>query len=154
MVEAGRRSTTPAATPGERTGTEEGPRSPPAARGQRFPRQSRIRHGKEIRELLRRGKRSRTSHLDVFLAPSPVSRSRLGLVVPKHRHSIVQRNRLKRRLREIGRVEVLPRLLEAAAGTDVLVRARREAYDATFHALRGELVEVAERICSAGSFSR
>ncbi len=88
--------------------------------------------------------------MDVFVASSPVSRSRLGLIVPKHRHSIVERNRLKRRMREAGRTEVLPRLLKAGVALDVLVRARREAYGADFGSLSEELVEITEELCSRG----
>lgn len=62
--------------------------------------------------------------------------------MPRHGHDIVERNTLKRRLREIGRSEVLPRLREADAGLDVLIRARPDAYRAGFDALRRELVEL------------
>ncbi len=75
------------------------------------------------------------------------------MVVPRHRHDVVERNRLKRRLREIVRQEVLPRLDGAGLAVDVLVRARREAYGAAFAALKGELVDWAERRCSRGSSS-
>jgi ribonuclease P protein component len=86
----------------------------------------------------------------VFVSPSPVSLPRLGLVIPKHKRSGVERNRLKRRLREIGRTELLPRLRAAARPADLLVRARAEAYGASFEALRGELVQVVEEVCSGG----
>ena len=116
--------------------------------GHRLPRGSRIHEGREIRELMRRGKRKRTSHLDVFFAASPASVSRFGLVVPKHGNRIVDRNRLKRRLREIGRIEVLPRLGSAKVDLDVLVRARREAYQADFADLRSEMIRwVESRTC-------
>jgi ribonuclease P protein component len=72
----------------------------------------------------------------------------LGLVVPRHRHGIVDRNRLKRRLREIGRSEVLPRLNRERASVDVLIRARREAYDARFGELKRQIAQVTESICS------
>jgi ribonuclease P protein component len=65
--------------------------------------------------------------------------------VPLHRHGTVQRNRLKRRLREIARLELLPRLDELTEPMDLLVRARREAYDADFDTLRDELVKWLER---------
>ena len=110
----------------------------------KLPRTARINTGKEIRELMKRGKRERTDHADVFFAASPESFPRLGLVVPKHRHTIVERNRVKRRLREIGRVEVLPRLRAAGCPVDVLIRARPEAYQATFGTLRAELIRWAE----------
>lgn len=94
--------------------------------------------------MFRRGNREKTSHLDVFHTASPVSHVRIGLVVPKHGHTIVERNRLKRRLREIGRTEVLPRLRSAEASVDVLVRARKEAYEASYQELRDELLEWTE----------
>lgn len=129
------------------------PPEPGVPAGFGLPSSSRIRRGKEIRTLLRRGKRGRTSHLDVFFAPSPVSSCRWGLVVPKHGRRVVDRNRLKRRLREIGRTEVLPRLRESGRELDVLVRARREAYGASFPVLKHELVEVTEALCSGPSSS-
>lgn len=114
----------------------------------RLPRSRRIRRGPEIREIFRRGKRGKTSHLDFFVSASPASRPRLGVVVPKHRRSIAERNRLRRRLREIGRVEVLPRLRASGRSLDLLVRARAEAYDASFQVLRSELVDFTEGLCS------
>ena len=100
---------------------------------------------------MRRGKRKRTSHLDVFFDASPASHSRFGLVIPKHRHRIVDRNLLKRRIREVGRVEILPRLRGEGLEIDVLVRARREAYTASFQEIREELLQVTEGICSSAS---
>jgi len=71
------------------------------------------------------------------------------MIVPKHGHDIVDRNRLKRRLREVGRTEVLPRLREAGVEMDVLVRARAEAYGVGFGRLREELLSVTEALCSS-----
>jgi ribonuclease P protein component len=68
--------------------------------------------------------------------------------VPRHRHTIVERNLVKRRLREVLRLEVLPRLAAAGVLSDVLVRARREAYGATYAVLRDELVGWTESRCS------
>jgi ribonuclease P protein component len=121
------------------------------SRDEAFPREARIRLGSEIRGLLERGKRKRTKHLDVFFAASPVSRSRLGLIVAKHGHQIVERNLVKRRLREIGRRTLLPRLDAMEAGADVLVRVRRRAYDAEFAELERELLEAVEGLCSLSS---
>src|SRR5690606_15366541 len=69
-------------------------------RGQRLPRARRITRGDEIRALFRRGKRSRTAHLDVFHSASPVSYPRVGVVVPRYKRRVVERNLVKRRLRE------------------------------------------------------
>ena len=125
----------------------DGPRGPVV--GQRLPRASRVRRSPDIRELLRRGKRERTTHLDVFFAASPAARPRLGVLVPKHRHEVVERNCLKRRLRELGRTRVLPALRSAGRNMDVMVRARAKAYDASFAELREELDLMTEGLCSA-----
>jgi ribonuclease P protein component len=113
-----------------------------------LPPASRITRTRDIRALLRRGKRKKTSHLDVFFLSSGGSLPRLGIVVPKHRHRVVDRNKVKRRLREIGRREFLPRMRDAGQFGDVLVRARREAYGASYQQLRRELIETAEELCS------
>lgn len=117
-----------------------------------FPRAARITVSGEIRALFRRGKRKRTRHLDVFISTSPVAHSRVGLVVPKHRRTIVERNRLKRRLREAARLELLPRLeAGGSAAYDVLFRARPEAYEASYEQLRQEVVQMAEELCYRSS---
>ena len=126
---------------------------PAPARKHRLPRARRITRGRELRSLFQRGKRSRTAHLDVFDSPSPVAHPRAGIVVPRHKHSAVERNRLKRRLREILRQSVLPRLDAAGLPLDVVVRARREAYDAGFAELQRQLTEWADKRCSRGSSS-
>ena len=109
-----------------------------------FPTESRIHRGAEIREILARGKRKRTRLMDVFFAASPVSRSRFGLIVPKHGHRIVDRNRVRRRLREIARRELLPAMRERGVEIDVLVRVHRKAYAASFVELSRDLVSVME----------
>jgi RNase P protein component len=55
---------------------------------------------------------------------------------------------VKRRLREVLRLEVLPRLDTAGIAADVLVRARRDAYGVPYGELRDELVRWTERRCS------
>jgi ribonuclease P protein component len=84
----------------------------------------------------------------VFVGVSPVAFPRLGVVVPKHRHKIVERNQVKRRLRDIGRTELLPALRNAGLTQDVLLRARPEAYGAAYAELRDELGAWVEGVCS------
>ena len=76
-----------------------------------------------------------TPNLDVRFAVSAQSTPRVGLIVPRHKHSAVDRNRLRRRLREIIRVELLP----AVGRGDALIRAKSEAYEISFAALRAEI---------------
>jgi ribonuclease P protein component len=58
--------------------------------------------------------------------------------VPRHGNSAVDRNKLKRRLREIVRTE----LLSDPMAVDIVIRARHEAYAAPFEALVTELKNV------------
>ena len=122
----------------------------PAGEGAEFrlPRQARITGSDEIRALFRRGKRSKTRHLDAFVSPSPAAFPRLGVVVPRHKQRIVARNLLKRRLRELGRSVLLPGLRNRAVALDVLLRARPEAYTASFAELRDEALALTEELCS------
>jgi ribonuclease P protein component len=67
---------------------------------------------------------------------NPAGQPRLGLIVPKFQASAVARNRLRRRLREIWRRDLQAR----QPGWDLLIRARREAYEARFDVLRAQLL--------------
>jgi ribonuclease P protein component len=115
-----------------------------------FPRAARITTTAEIRALFRRGKRRKTRHLDVFVSTSPVAHARLGIVVPKHKHGSVERNRVKRRLREAGRRILLPALRDAGLAVDVMLRARPEAYGAPYAQLAEQLTGLVEELCSRG----
>jgi ribonuclease P protein component len=68
--------------------------------------------------------------------------ARLGLIVPRHQSSAVARNRLRRRLREILRREVLRNL----PAIDLVIRAKRTAYTASFADLRAELTAAVETL--------
>lgn len=57
--------------------------------------------------------------------------------MPRYGHSAVERNRLKRRLREIIRVRVLGTL----SPLDAVVKAQRNAYLAPFDVLVAELTK-------------
>lgn len=83
--------------------------------------------------------------LEIRTVASPFSHPRAGLIVPKYSRTSVARNRLKRRLREITRTELLPYL----PAVDLVVRARREAYDASFAELHDQLVNSRERLLGA-----
>jgi ribonuclease P protein component len=65
-----------------------------------------------------------------------VGHPRMGLIVPKFQSSGVARNRLRRRLREIWRRDIQPH----QPALDLVIRARREAYQAGFVQLREQLL--------------
>lgn len=64
---------------------------------------------------------------------------RVAIVVPKFGFTAIRRNRLKRRLRELARLHILPE----SVAKDILLRARRDAYAATFDALRTDILTIA-----------
>jgi ribonuclease P protein component len=106
----------------------------------------------------RSGTRIRVEYLDVRAMRSALPHARVGLVVPKYGHSSVDRNRLKRRLRELVRTRLLPSLrpeaqVDAASVTatalapvDVVVRALPTAYTAPFSALAAEVGRACEGV--------
>ena len=63
--------------------------------------------------------------------------------MPKHKHSSVERNLLKRRLRELARTLLLPDL---PPSVDLVVRTFPESYDAPFAVLEREVRRVRERL--------
>jgi ribonuclease P protein component len=80
--------------------------------------------------------------LDVRRLDSARGHVRVAVVVPKYGFTAVRRNHLKRRLRELARVQLLPR----PSSCDVLLRARREAYEAGFDALGADISDLASRL--------
>ncbi len=86
----------------------------------------------------------RTASLDVRTIASLHALARVGVVVPRYGHSAVDRNRLKRRLRELIRVELLP----VITAIDVVLRTAPRAYDRTFEVLRAEVRKLAHQIGS------
>jgi ribonuclease P protein component len=102
----------------------------------------RITRGSELTACWDAGRRRRTPHLDLVWRHNASGHARLGIIVPRHQHSAVGRNRLRRRLREILRREVLVTL----PAIDLVIRAKRSAYTASFAGLRAELTGVVETL--------
>jgi ribonuclease P protein component len=93
------------------------------------------------------GRRLRTEHLEVRANDSLLSHARAAVVVGKHRHSIVERNRLRRRLRELVRSRLLPII----GGIDLVVRSLPSAYDASFDMLLMEIENVGKLLMETDS---
>jgi ribonuclease P protein component len=72
-----------------------------------------------------------TERLDARASASLLLHPRVGVVVPKYKRDIVDRNRIRRRLRELARTSMLP----VIGRLDVLIRAKPEAYSASFEQL-------------------
>lgn len=65
--------------------------------------------------------------------------------MPKRGRTTVDRNRVKRRIREIVRLY----LVRMAHSVDVVIRVQEQAYDASFEELRAELIRVTQQLAGA-----
>jgi len=79
-----------------------------------------------------------TERLEARASASLFLHPRVGIVVPKHRHNVVDRNRVKRRLRELVRLTLLREL----GRVDLLIRAKPEAYQSTFKELTADVAAI------------
>jgi ribonuclease P protein component len=80
-----------------------------------------------------------TECLEARMSASLLLHPRVGVVVPKYGRNIVERNRTKRRLRELARLRLLP----VMGPTDLLLRAKPEAYRSTFDQLAVQVDAIA-----------
>ena len=121
------------------------PRAPSAVEApepltrQRYPRALRLSRGTELTSCWETGRRRRTPLLELAWRHNSLGHARIGLIVPRFGGSAVARNRVRRRLREIARRDVLHQL----PPIDLVIRANRSAYAASFAALRAELTAAA-----------
>lgn len=105
-----------------------------------LPRDRRIRTRKEIGALLG-AERVRGSVMELFHRPAAGETSRATCITPKHGHTSVDRNRLRRRVKAL----MAELLLARGDARDWLVRTRPAAYERSFHELRDELAGLADR---------
>jgi ribonuclease P protein component len=88
--------------------------------------------------LLRSGRRIKAKLIEARQLESDSGFVRVAIVVPKWGFTAVRRNKLKRRLRELSRAL----LFAKSSSRDVVLRARREAYDASFDDLRADVTSL------------
>lgn len=112
-----------------------------------MPSPERLTRTADLLMVRREGKRVRTSLLEVRVLASLLRQHRVGLVVPRHRHTAVDRNRLKRRLRELVRQDWPPSL---DAPADIVLYALPAAYRAGFDALRHDVQQLGARMAKPG----
>jgi ribonuclease P protein component len=79
--------------------------------------------------------------VEVRVLASLLLAPRAGVIVPKHGHTAVARNVVKRRLREILRTEVLAQ----APAVDLVLRALPPAYSASYDVLKAECLDACRR---------
>ncbi|MBQ9537151.1 MAG: ribonuclease P protein component [Desulfovibrionaceae bacterium] len=103
---------------------------------QSYPAHLRLRKKAEYQVVYTHGRRYSTAHFVVYILPKAQTRPRTGLAVSKKVGCAVQRNRVKRLLREFFRLHA--ELLPQAA--DIAVVAKKQAcYIANLHQVEVEL---------------
>ncbi|HUR00646.1 MAG TPA: ribonuclease P protein component [Gemmatimonadaceae bacterium] len=111
-----------------------------------FPRRQRLTREADLESVRRTGKRMQTEHLEARAIASLLRYPRVGVVVPKYKRDIVERNRVRRRLRELTRIRLLPVL----GNVDLLIRAKPSAYGSSFPQLANEVDQIAGMLESPG----
>jgi len=104
-------------------------------------RRFRLRKNADFQRVRREGKSYAHPLVVLVVAPNNVQRVRVGVAAGRSVGHAVQRNRAKRRLREIMR----PLLPHLPAGYDLLLIARRPAAQAEFAALRQAVLLLLQR---------
>ena len=88
-----------------------------------LPRSARLPRSADFQRVMRRGSRVVTAHFVVFCGGARTERSRLGITVSKKVGNAVQRNRVKRLIREVYRA----RAQGFSRKTDIVVLAKKQA---------------------------
>ena len=106
---------------------------------QRFPKNRRLLKHADFERVYKRGKRHFASHMTVFYlrreSEPGVGNLRIGFTVGKALGGAVQRNRMKRRLREAVRLNGL----NADVAADVVINPKRSLLSAEFRAVQAEI---------------
>ena len=100
----------------------------------RFTKAARLRHRQEFLRAQAQGKRFHTRHFGVTLAPMAEGHPRLGLVATRRMGKAVQRNRVRRLLREFFR-----RHQTGLPAFDLVIMAKKGASALGYHQVEEEL---------------
>ena len=98
---------------------------------QGFPKRARLLRNAEFRKVYDQGRRRSLDFLVAFALENERSYSRIGLTVPRAVGCAVERNRVKRRLRE----SIRKRLAELGPGWDIVLNVRQTAKAVDFAVL-------------------
>jgi ribonuclease P protein component len=112
-------------------------------RGKRFPRSVRLLRHPDFERVYERGKRHFSTHMTVFyLQREPSAGVRIGFTVSRVLGGAVQRNRMKRRLREAVRLSLPPVPLPM----DIVINPKKALLAAEFSRLQEEVARAFEVI--------
>ncbi len=110
-----------------------------------FPRASRLLRHADFQRVYQQGRRHFAAHMTVFYLGRTQGGARVGLTVGRVLGGAVERNRIRRRLREAVRAS----LGQLDAAVDVVINPRRSALTADFAELRGEVAQAFKKASGA-----
>ena len=103
-------------------------------------RQQRLTDTKQFSAVRREGKSRSDSLLVLIARPNGLETTRFGFSVGKRTGKAVERNKIKRRLREAAR------LTKVHGGWDLLLIARRDTHSANFRQLRQSTISLLRKV--------
>ncbi len=105
---------------------------------QAFPKSFRLLHRSEFRRVYEEGQRRSTTLCAIFSRPNGLRETRLGITAPARLGNAVLRNRVKRRLREVFRLNrsTIP------GGWDMVINPRAEVAKIPFESLVREILRL------------
>ena len=112
----------------------------------RISRETRLRKHADFERVYRGGRRLFSEHLTVFFLARDAGPARVGFTVGRVLGNAVERNRLRRRLREAARLEFRDL---GGAPADVVIHPRKSALGAGFAELRQQVANAFGKIGSA-----
>ena len=108
---------------------------------QTFPRSIRVRKRAVYRKVQRSGRKTGGRYLILLSMDNDLPASRFGITVSRKTGNAVTRNRIKRRIRELQRLNRSSIL----SGKDIVVIATRQAAEATFEGMEAEYIDLLRR---------
>lgn len=113
---------------------------PPQNASKRFPKSRRLLRHSDFEKVYKSGRRHFAAHMTVFYLPrleeQPAQGLRIGFTVGRVLGGAVQRNRIKRRLREAVRLTMQPNL-----AADVVINPKKSLLTADFLELQKEVAK-------------
>ena len=92
----------------------------------------------EFKKVFSQGNRRYGRYVILYILPGEKDDNRVGFIVKKSIGKAVQRNKIKRRLREIWRLKGK----EIITGSDVIILAKKEIVEASFAEIEQEVVRL------------
>ena len=130
-------------SPGSQTPSGEGPQEARRLRSpvsRAFPPRVRLRKRREYQQVYRKGFRLTGSMIVLFVLPTGLGRARLGITATKKVGGSVQRNRVRRRIREIYRHR-----MSRLASWDLVVNVRRRSVEGSYDSIEKEFLALVAR---------